>query len=353
MPFASPRIGFIITIIALLSLATSSLRADLVWDAQNGWRIEGGALTEFVSTPEGRNAKAIMDSARRAEDAGRQGAALSGYKRVAKKYSGSVFAPEALYRSARIYKERRQFTKAYQNLQTIVNQHPAYERFSDVLSSQYRIAEKLAQGTRPRYFGVIPGFRQREKGIEYFEIVVFNAPYSEYAPLALMNAAAGYTKANNRDFAIDALDRMINNYPDSFLTSDAYLKLAAAQASITQGPAYDQASTQLALTYFQDYLILYPGDLDAGIAVEGFADARTMLAESKMTMGDFYYFKRSNYKAAKVFYNEAITIDAESATAERARKHLARIERIEAGEDGEDGGSVGRSSPRSKRFWIF
>lgn len=350
MPSASRRIGFFITIIAFLSLATSALRADLVWDAQSGWRIEGGALAQFVSTPEGQNAKVVMDSARRAQDAGRQGAALSGYKRVAKKYPGSVFAPEALFRSAGIYENRRQFTKAYQNLQTIVSQHPAYERFNDVLSSQYRIAEKLSQGTRPRYFGVIPGFRQREKGIEYFERVVYNAPYSEYAPLALMNAAAGYTEANNRDFAIDALDRMINNYPDSFLTSDAYLKLAAAQASITQGPAYDQASTQLALTYFQDYLILYPGEADAGIAVEGFSDARTMLAESKMTMGDFYYFKRSNYKAAKVFYNEAITIDAESATAERARKHLARIERIEAGEDT---GGVGRTGPRSKRFWIF
>jgi outer membrane protein assembly factor BamD len=350
MPFASRRIGFFITLIIVLSAATSALRADLVWDAQNGWRVEGGVLSEFVSTPEGRNAKTLMDSARRAQDAGREGSALSGYKKVAKKYPGSVFAPEALYRSAGIYEKRHQFTKAYNNLQAIVEQHPAYERFNDVLSSQYRIADKLSKGTRPRYWGVIPGFRQREKGIEYFERVVYNAPYSEYAPLALMNAAAGYTSTNDRDSAIDALDRMINNYPDSFLTSDAYLKLAAAQASITQGPAYDQASTQLALTYFQDYLILYPGEADATIATNGFADARTMLAESKMTMGDFYYFKRSNYKAAKVFYNEAITIDAESETAERARKHLARIERIEAGEESH---GVVRPGPRSKRFWVF
>lgn len=350
MLFEPRRIGFFITLIALLSVATSALRADLVWDAQNGWRVEGGVLAPFVSTPEGQNAKALMDEARRAEDAGRQGAALSGYKKVAKKYPGSVFAPEALYRSARIYEERRQFTKAHRNLQTIIFEHPAYQRFNNVLSSQYRIAEKLSQGTRPRYWGVIPGFRQREKGIEYFERVVFNAPYSEYAPLALMNAAAGYTERGDRDSSIDALDRMINNYPDSFLTSDAYLKLAAAQASITQGPAYDQASTQLALTYFQDYLILYPGEVDAAVATEGFSDARTMLAESKMTMADFYYFKRSNFKAAKVFYNEAITIDPESATAERARKHLERIERLEAGEEG---GTVGRGGPRAKRFWIF
>jgi len=350
MLFESRRIGFLITLIALLSVVTSALRADLVWDAQSGWRVEGGVLSEFITTPEGQNAKAIMDAARRAQDAGREGSALSGYKKVVKKYPGSIFAPEALYLSAGIYEQRRQFTKAHRNLQTIVAKHPAYERFNDVLSSQYRIAEKLSNGVRPRYWGVIPGFRQREKGIGIFEIVVFNAPYSDFAPISLMNAAAGYTRANDRDSAIDALDRMINNYPDSFLTPDAYLKLAGAQASITQGPAYDQASTQLALTYFQDYLILYPGEADAAVASDGFADARTMLAESKMTMGDFYYFKRSNFKAAKVFYNEAITIDPESPTAERARKHLIRIESIESGEGGE---SVGRAGPRSKRFWIF
>jgi outer membrane protein assembly factor BamD len=350
MPHAPRRIGFFITFFAFLTFATTALRAELVWDPQTGWRVEGGALAGFVESKDGQSAKTVMDAARRAEDKGKTGSALSGYKRVAKKYPGSVFAPEALYRSAMIYENRRQFTKAQTNLQKIISEHPAYERFTEVLASQYRIAEKLTAGVRPLYWGVIPGFRQRAKGIEIYEQVVTNAPYSEYAPLALMNAASAYTETNDRDSAIDALDRMINNYPDSFLTSDAYLKLASAQASITQGPAYDQASTQLALTYFQDYLILYPSDADATIASQGFENARTMLAESKMTMGDFYYKYRSNYKAAKVFYNEAITIDPESATAERARRLLAQIERVESGE--EPAHNV-RPGPRGKKFWLF
>ena len=31
------------------------------------------------------------------------------------------------------------------------------------------------------------------------------------------------------------------------------------------------------------------------------------LAESKVKMADFYFYKRDNYPAARVFYNEAIT----------------------------------------------
>lgn len=351
MPHARRRIGFFITFVLVWAIALPVVRADIVWDKQAGWRVEGGALSAFVDSPEGKNAKTIMDAARRAEDAGEKGKALKGYNRVAKKYPASMFAPEALFRSAGLYEQRRQFSKAFRNLQRVISEHPSYPRFNAVLAAEYRIADQLAGGARPRYFGVIPGFKQREKGLEFFEQVIVNAPYSEYAPLALMNAAKGYTAAGDRDSAIDSLDRMINNYPESFLTPDAYLNLASAQASITQGPPYDQASTQLALTYFQDYLILYPGSTDAATATEGFDTARTMLAESKMTMGDFYYRKRSNYKAAKVFYNEAITLYPDSPTAETARRHLAEIEKLESAPEG--GAKPARGGPRAKRFWIF
>ena len=349
---AARRIGILTTVLlAWALLAGAVARADLVWEPSTGWRVEGGVLSPFVSSAEGQNAKALMDAARRAEDAGQSGKALKTYNKVAKKYGASVYAPEALFRSAKFYEQRRQYTKAFRNLQRIIAEHPAYPRFNDVLAAEYRIADKLVGGARPRYFGLIPGFRQREKGIEFLEQVVTNAPYGEYAALSLMNAAQAYTKAGDRDASIDALDRMINNYPESFLTPDAYLKLAAAQASITQGPPYDQASTQLALTYFQDYLILYPGDAEAAVANKGFNDARTMLAESKMTMGDFYYKYRSNYKAAKIFYNEAITIYPDSPVAERARGLLAKIEKIESGE--EPAGDPDRPGPRGKRFWLF
>ncbi len=351
MPSASRRIGFIITLLAVWVFALPILRADLVWEPKTGWRAEGGLASSFMDSADGRSAKALMDKARRAEDAGSKGSAISAYKKVIKKYPASVYASEALRRSAALYESRRMFSKAHTNLQRIIAEHPAYPKFNEVLGAQFRIAEKLTNGVRPLYFGLIPGFRQREKGLEYYELLVVNAPYSEYGPLALMNAARGYTKDGDRDAAIDALDRMINNYPDSFLTSDAYLKLASAQASITQGPPYDQASTQLALTYFQDYTILYPGEADIRIANKGYDDSRVMLAESKMTMGDFYYKKRSNYKAAKIFYNEAITLYPESSTADRARKYLARIEQLESGDP--DAKGALRSGPRSKRFWVF
>jgi outer membrane protein assembly factor BamD len=349
-PSAPHRLALLFSFI-IMCVATGALRADLVWNAKNGWSADGGILAPYFASPEGRSAKDIMDRSRHAEESGNPGRALSGYKQVIKKFSSSVFAPEALYRSAGIYENRRQYAKAFKNLQRIVTEHPNYPRFKEVLGAQYRIATALADGKRPRYFGIIPGFKQRDKGVEDYETLISNAPYSEYAPLALMNTARLQREFGESDQAIDALDRMINNYPENFLTSDAYLKLAASHAEITQGPPYDQASTQQALTYYQDYLILYPGEADATAATKGFNDARTMLAESKMTMGDFYFLKRDNRKAARVFYNEAITIHPDSPVAERARKLLARIDAIDAGTAPAPGAP--RTAPRAKRFWFL
>jgi outer membrane protein assembly factor BamD len=53
---------------------------------------------------------------------------------------------------------------------------------------------------------------------------------------------------------------------------------------------------------------------------------KTMLAESKIKMADFYFYKRDNYTAARVFYNEAITAYPDSPVAERAKKRLAEVE---------------------------
>ena len=80
---------------------------------------------DFLNTPAGQTAKTLMDKARRAEDAGKSGSALSGYKRVYKKYPTSIFAPEALCRSGRIYENRRQYTKAFRNLQRVVAEQKA------------------------------------------------------------------------------------------------------------------------------------------------------------------------------------------------------------------------------------
>ncbi|HXN35950.1 MAG TPA: tetratricopeptide repeat protein [Opitutaceae bacterium] len=349
MPTFCPRRRLLpLWIAAALALcAPFRLCADLTWTPGKGWQVEGGALSGLTGA-NGRSALDMMNRARRDEEDGSHGSAMRLYEKVAKKYSASVYAPEALYRAGRIRTERRQYFKAFTDFQTIVQRYPNTKRFDDVIGEIYRIASALLNGARNHAFGIIPMFQNRSRGIQYFEVVLVDAPYSDYAPLSLMDAARGYQQDKETEAAIDSLDRLVNTYPQSVLAPVAYLKLGDLFASLNDGPEYDQSSTKQAMTYYDDYMILYPGDPDVAKAAEGVDRMKTILARSKIYIGDFYFYKRLNFTAARVFYNEAITAYPDSAPAKVAKKRLAELDadisKLSVGP---------KAAPRAKRFWLF
>jgi outer membrane protein assembly factor BamD len=320
------NLAFALVVIAASVFLTARARADLVWTPQGGWQMEGGVLSGLAET-EGRNAIDLMNKARATEEKGRYSTAISYYGKVVKRYPNSIWAPEALYRSAHLRFLRKQYYKAFDAYQEIIAKYPSTKRFDEIIGEQYRIATAMLNGARNHFFfALIPGFTNREKGVQYCEQIVIDAPYNTYAPLALMESSSGQRRIGNLDEAIDALDRFINSYPQNIMAPDAYLKLAQLNAALVDGPYYDQASTKEAITYYQDFMILFPGDHNVGIAEKGLADMKQTLAESKIKMADFYFYKRSNFVAARVFYNEAITSYPDSGVAELARKRLAEVE---------------------------
>jgi outer membrane protein assembly factor BamD len=313
-------------LLLLACLLSPTARADLVWSAATGWRVEGGALSG-LSGVEGGTALEQMNRARVDEEAGRTRRSIKTYTNIARRYPNSVYAPEAIYRAARLHLQRKAYGKSFEAFQTVLTRYPNTKRFNEIIGEQYRIASALLDGARDRmFFGLLPGFVQRDKALGYFEVIVGNAPYSDYAPLSLMNIARGYQMLNEIDGAIDALDRMINNYPQSLLAPDAYLKLAQTHAALVEGAYYDQASTKEAITYFTDFMLLFPSDTNIASAEKGLDGMKSMLAQSKMRIGDFYFYKRNNFTAARVFYNEAITAYPDSAIAQQARQRLNEVE---------------------------
>jgi outer membrane protein assembly factor BamD len=334
------------TAAAFAFCATTRLAADLTWTPGRGWQVEGTALAGLTGA-QGRKALDMMNKARSEEEAGSRGSAIKAYEKVASKYVGSVYAPEALFRAGKLLVQRKQFYRSFSDFQELIRRYPNTKRFNEVIGEQYRIASAMVDGARNRAWGFFPTFTNRSRGIEYFEVIVLNAPYSDYAPLALMDVARVDKNLKNTEEAIDSLDRLINNYPQSVLAPVAYLKLGDLHASLNQGPKYDQAATKEAMTYYEDYMILYPGDSNIGAAAAGVDKMKTILSQSKIYIGDFYFYKRLNFTAAKVFYNEAITAYPDSAPAKLAKKRLADLE-----------ARTSRSSVRpktepKKRFLLF
>jgi len=351
LPVVLHRYAPLLAALTLLFLP-ARLAADLSWTPEGGWKFEGGVVSGLAPS-ENRNALALMNKARAAEEKHHYRSALSTYKKVTSRYTNSLYAPEAFYRTGYIRLARHQYVKAFQAFQEIVMRYPSTSKFNQVIGEQYRIASALLDGARNRGWLLLPGFRNREGAIGLFEQILYNAPYSEYAPLALMNIAKAHQMFKNPEESIDALDRMINTYPKSLLTPDAYLRLAQAYASLVEGPNYDQTSTKEAITYYEDFMILYPGDPNIAAAEKGLAQMKQVLAESKLRIGDYYFKYRSNYKAAKVFYHEAITDYPDSSVALRARTQLVKVEAKLTGAKPPEEPSAPPSPPKKKRFLFF
>ena len=331
-------------ILALLFVMVDRAGAELVWTPQSGWKVEGGALSG-ASSSEGQSALEFMNKAREAEEKDKKGRAITYYKKVAKKYPNSIYAGEAQYRLGNLRLARKQYVKAFEAFQIVATHYPNTSRFDEIIGKQYHIASSMLDGARGRIWGIFPGFTNREKALQYLEILIFEAPYSDYAPLALMSVAGGHRYFKNPEDEIDALDRMINTYPQSTLTPEAYLKLGQAHSELVEGPNYDQGSTRDAITYFEDFMILFPGDNNVVSAEKGLTDMKLVLADSKIKIADFYFHDRSNYKAARVFYNEAITIYPNSTAANTARDRLAEV----------DAAAAKSALPQAnkKRFFFF
>lgn len=342
-------------LLATLALLLLPLRlaADLVWTPEGGWKVQGGVLAPSAgSGAAAMNGLDTMNKARAAEEAGHEGEAIKLYSTVTKKYPNSIYASEAMFRTGLIQQKQRKYYKAFMTFQMMTARYPNSEKFNQVIGEQYRVASDLFEGKRAKIFSWLPGFKNRERSIQYFETIVMTAPYSDYAPLALMNAAKGYKLINETEAAIDALDRMINTYPRNVLTSDAYLKIAEAHASLVDGPLYDQASTKEAITYYEDYMILFPGDAGMAAAEKGLDKMRTTLSRSKLELADYYYKYRKNFKAAKVLYNEAITVYPDSKVAAEARQKLDVLD-AQLGLLPQGSPAAPKPAPKKKKFWLF
>ena len=310
-----------LTIFSLMVILSPAQAINFPWFGKKPIDINPSIQTD--------SARPYYEAGLEAQRAGKLKKALSNYKKIYKKFPASAYTAQSLYNTGVIEFERRKWKKSASAFQAVLIYHPDFPLFNEMIQYQFRIAMELASGEGARFLFVLKS-RAYNRAVSYFELVIQNAPYSELAPLALMNVALIHQHQGNIAEAIDALDRLINSYPQSLLADDAYLSLAETFATLVQGPEYDQGATREAMSYFEDFLILYSQNEGVVRAEKGLADMEDVYARSKLVIGQYYFKHRRWYQAAEIFFNEAITIAPDSPAADSARTYLARIEEIRA-----------------------
>lgn len=325
------------TIFAFWLLLASSLQAQLNpldWFSGDD---EDIVALNIANAAQESEAAAMLETGKAKLASGSTGSANRTFKKIIKKYPLAMATGDARFLRGQILMGKGKWVKAFDNFQEVVSEHPNYENFDQVIGAQFECATALMEGARGRILWLIPGFKQYNKATQQFEQIVRNAPYSDYAPLALMNIAIVSEMEEKPEEAIDALDRLINYYPQSMLAPDAYYNMAQTYSNLVKGAEYDQGSTRQAISYYEDFLILFPQSAYLGEVESNLESMEDLLARSRLNLGDFFYNYRSNNTAALVFYNETITIAPESEAAEEAR---ARIADVEAGVQPTSGASI-------------
>jgi len=261
--------------------------------------------------------------------------------------------PESLFRAAKIREEKGDWSKSFEHLRLIAQAYTSYN-FELVAESLMRVSERLAKDKLPRKWGVIPRFRSGTQDRSRLNEIAGLARGPRFAPRALMALAEISIKDEKTDEAVDALDRLVNLYPENYLGEKAYYLLATIYQSKVAGPSYDQGATLKALNFFEDYLILYnqapsqsphenAEDYKARLqetklrkadAEKGRKEMRQVLAASKVEVGEYvekfgkFYLTRwrelGNGPAIQ-FYNEAITTAPESTAAREAEQKIANL----------------------------
>ena len=277
----------------------------------------------------------FMNSAREAHDRGNLKKALKFYGKVKQGHPRSPIIAEAIYQTARLEYERRFYRRAFKALTEIILDYPDFDKYNQVVRLQFKIATELFEGkTKGNLRNYTLSEKDYNRVVTMYETVVSNAPFNDYAPLALMKMAEMHTQMNNDLQALDALDRLVNNYPNCQILGDAYLLLANTFAGSVLGPEYDQGATRQAISHYEDFLILFPDHPQIKEGETGLAVMKSIEAKSKLVKGDFYYFRWKDLRAAKVFYNEAITLAPTSPEAKKAKEMIAQIDaRLQIGEE--------------------
>jgi outer membrane protein assembly factor BamD len=253
--------------------------------------------------------------------------ALKCFNLVSKRFPVSKYASDALYNVGKINMRREKWKKAFKAYSTLIKAYPENPHFNEMIDDMFYIGYAYESGINIHYLWWIP-YHDRTKAINVYENLVGVAPCSDYASTSLIRIAMLHYRMHELVGAVDATDRVLNDYPNSIEAPNATILMAELMSGQVDGPAYDQGATNEAINYYRDFLTLYPTNPAVKYCEEKLVWNRERYAKSRFMVGEFFYKYRDDYDSAAVFFNDSITTDPDSEAAAQSRVYLEKIAKI-------------------------
>lgn len=282
-------------------------------------------IIEFENDHE-QDSERLVEKLTKLKAKGNEKAQQKIYKKILNKYPKASIAKEAAYNRGVYLFHKEKYQEAFKAFSTLKQFHPDSPQLDSAIQFQFQCAENLMNQTKKTILGFGNPATYNTESIPLFVAYSQLFPYNEKAPLALLYSAKVSQSDKEYDTAILSLKRLINNYPDSAYTAEAYFLVAHIYAEFIKGPEYDLESTREAIRYCEDFIALYLQHEDIRAIEVLYERMLNSLATNRVLLADYYYFNRRDNVAAIIFYNEAITIAPNSQAAIEAQERLDSIE---------------------------
>lgn len=272
-----------------------------------------------------------LSVAREFEAVGNRGAAIAAYRKIA---SAHQFTPEgaiAQFRLAELLQEAGDLTRAFDAYNDFLTRYPDSKNFDPAIRAQFQIANQYLDGRRIRFLG-IPFSAGYERAQTMYEKIVATAPFSQFAPMAQFNLGLAFERQGKAQDAVNAYQKVLDRYPASPVADDALYQIGFVYLQIgTREGSQDLSSLILAKNTFEDFLLQFPNSEKANQAKENLDLLTSSETTDIMDIARFYD-RSKNFRAAFVYYNEAIRRNPTSQDAELAKTRIEEL-RSEYGDE--------------------
>lgn len=244
----------------------------------------------------------LLAQARADEAAGRDRAAMAGYKKIISTYPYTSMAPVAQFRIAAALEKDRKYEKAFDAYQELITSYRQTPQFSEALDRQFGIAMQSRSEKTGRTFG-FKSHLSPEDVVEMLKKIIASAPQGTHAAEAQFEIARIHEEEEQADQAIAAYRKVVENYPRSPLASEAQGKIGKTYMAKVKDGSRDQTNITRAREATEEALGLFPeGPADMQGMESSIDDAA---AETAFATGKFYQ-KKGNYRAAMIYYADVL-----------------------------------------------
>lgn len=257
-------------------------------------------------------------------EAGHYKSALKEFSKILIYFPDAREAAEAQYYVGRCWEELSNPYRAFTEYQKVIDTYPNSKRIQDIVSRQYAIGEYFLNREPKKWLGLSLSALSEHPSIEIFKKVVANAPYAEYAPQAQYKLGLLYMKLRQYAEAKDALQTLLDNYPDSEWVEAGKYQMAIAGAKASSGVDYDGALRKEALQDFSEFLEKHP-DTDLSEEAEGhFLGLREEEAKKQYNIAQFYERQKKS-DSAIVYYEYVVSKYPDTEHAKKAEERLKEL----------------------------